>query len=135
MGQLMSRKRASAISTALFLVSLAIMIFIGSWWPAIMLAIGVPVALRQFLLGRHFDMCVTLFVFCGVFVTEQFDISWEILLPVLFVIGAIYILMREFQESKEHPEDIEDEDTNLEIEESLEDQQAKKKQKNDARTN
>jgi len=131
MGQLTSRKRASAICTALFLVGLAIILFIGNWWPGIMLAIGVPLALRQFLLGRHFDMCITLFVFGGVFVTEQFAISWEILLPILFVLAAIYILMREFQESKEHPEDIEDEDINHEIEESLEDQHTKRKKNND----
>ncbi len=126
MEQLTSRKRASAICTALFLVGLAILFFMDSWWPGIMLVIGIPIALRQFLLGRHFDMCISLFVFGGVFVTEQFDLRWEILLPILFVLAAIYILMREFQEGKEHPEDIEDEDINHEIEESVEDQHSKK---------
>lgn len=118
MSQLTSRKRASAICTALFFIGLAIIFLMGNWWPGIMLAIGIPLALRQFLLGRFFDMCVSLFIFGGVFVTEQFEIDWKILLPVMFILAAIYILIREFQENKEHPEDIEDEDVNHEIEES-----------------
>jgi predicted membrane protein len=118
MGQLTSRRRASAICTALFFIGLAIVFFIGSWWPGIMLAIGIPLALRQFLLGRLFDMCISLFIFGGIFVTEQFDIDWKTLLPVMFILAAVYILIREFQENKEHPEDIEDEDVNHEIEES-----------------
>jgi hypothetical protein len=47
----------------------------------------------------------------------QFDISWEILLPVLFAVGGIYILFREFLESKEEPLEEEEEDINQEIEE------------------
>lgn len=120
MGQITSRRRASAISTSLFLIGIAIVAMIGSWWPGVMLAIGIPLALRQFLLGRVFDMYVSLFVFGGVFVTVQFDISWQVLLPIIFVLAAIYILLREFQEGKEHPEDIEEEDLNHEIEEKNE---------------
>jgi len=82
-----------------------------------MLAVGLPLALRQYLLGRHYDMGVSLFVFVGVFVTVQFDISWEVLLPVLFALGGIYILFREFLESKEKTEVEEEEDLNQEIEE------------------
>ena len=93
-----------------------------------MLAVGLPLALRQFLLGRTFDMCMSLFVFGGVFITEQFDISWQILLPIIFVLAAIYILLREFQENREHPEDIVDEDVNHEIEE-LQKQKKDRRQK------
>ena len=115
--RLMSEKRAKAISVALFLVGLACISYFQMWWPGIMLAVGLPLALRQYLLGRHYDMGVSLFVFVGVFVTVQFDISWEVLLPVLFALGGIYILFREFLESKEKTEVEEEEDLNQEIEE------------------
>jgi predicted membrane protein len=114
---LASKKRAKAISVALFLVGLAIISYLGAWWPGIMLAVGVPLALRQYLLGRHYDMGVTLFVFLGVFFTVQFDISWEVLLPVLFALGGIYILFREYLESKTESEEEHEEDVNEEIEE------------------
>src|SRR3972149_298541 len=98
MTQIVSRKRAKSISVALFLVGLAIVTYLQAWWPGIMLAIGIPLALRQYLLGRHYDMGVSLFVFIGVFVTVQFNISWEVLLPVLFALGGIYVLFREYLE-------------------------------------
>ncbi len=113
---LISKKRAKTISVALFLIGLAIVSYLAAWWPGIMLAVGIPLALRQYLLGRHYDLGISLFVFVGVFVTVQFNISWEILLPVLFAIGGIYILCREFLESKE-PLAEEEEDINHEIEE------------------
>lgn len=117
MSQIVSRKRAKALSVALFLIGLAIVSYLQAWWPGIMLAVGIPLALRQYLLGRHYDMIVSLFVFIGVFVTVQFDISWEILLPVLFALGGVYILFREYLESKEETLEEEEEDINQEIEE------------------
>ena len=99
--QLTSKKRAQAFSTALFFIGLAILTVTQQWWPGIMLAIGLPLALRQYLLGRTYDMSISLLVFLGTFVTVQFDISWQLLLPVLFTVGAIYTLAREFLTSEE----------------------------------
>ncbi len=117
MKRLVSKRRAKAFSVALFLIGLAILAYLKAWWPGIMLVIGIPLALKQYLLGRHWDVGVTLFVFLGVFVTVQFNISWEVLLPVLFALGGIYILFREFLESKEEPLEEEEDDINQEIEE------------------
>ena len=117
MHRIVSKKRAKAYSVSLFLIGLAILSFVQPFWPGIMLVVGIPLALRQYLLGRTYDMCVSLFVFVGVFATVQFNISWEILLPVLFAIGGFYILFREFLESKEEPLEEEEEDINQEIEE------------------
>ena len=115
--QFMSKKRTKALTVALFLIGLAVITYLQTWWPGIMLVVGLPLALRQYLLGRHYDMGVTLFVFIGVFVTVQFNISWEVLLPVLFAVGGIYVLFREFLESKEETIADEEEDLNQEIEE------------------
>lgn len=122
---LISKKKAKMITAALFILGLAILTYTKNWWPGIMLAFGLPLALRQYFLGRHYDMGVSLFVFIGVFVTVQFDISWEILLPVLFTLGGIYIFFREFIESEEAPETEEEENLNHEIEEEAEDRHPK----------
>lgn len=114
---LTSMKTAKAFSLALFLVGLALLTYIRTWWPGIMLAIGLPLALRQYLVGRKYDMCVSLFVFIGVFVTVQFHISWEALLPILFTLGAIYIFFREYLEGKTHTQAEDEEELNAEIEE------------------
>ena len=50
---LVSRRRAKVLSFAIFLIGLAIVSYLNIWWPGIMLAIGIPLAMRQYLLGRH----------------------------------------------------------------------------------
>ena len=116
---LTSKKKAHAISTALFLIGIAVLIFTGVWWPGIMLAIGIPLALRQYLLGRTYDMAISILIFIGSFVTVQFDISWRILLPVLFTLGALYILFREFFSPDPVTEEEKEEDLQHQIEEDL----------------
>lgn len=115
--QTISRRRIKALTTALFLVGLAILSYLQTWWPAIMLVVGIPLALRQYFLGRHYDMGISLFVFLGVFITVQFNISWQVLLPVLFAIGGLYVLFREYLESRTETLEEEEEDINKEIEE------------------
>jgi predicted membrane protein len=113
-----SKKKAHALSTALFLIGLVVLVVMEVWWPGIMLVVGLPLALRQYLLGRTYDMCISLLVFLGTFITVQFDITWRIFLPILFTIGAIYVLCREFMSPEEEEEEVEkDEDAQHEIEE------------------
>jgi len=112
-----SRKKAHSLSTALFLIGLALLAFTENWWPGIMLAVGLPLAIRQYLLGRPYDTAVTLLVFVGTFITVQFEITWRIFLPILFTLGAIYILCREFIAPDPTTEEEEEENTQHEIEE------------------
>ena len=115
--KIMSKKKAHALASAFFLIGLAILFYTGKWWPGIMLVVGLPLALRQYLLGKLYDMTISLIVFLGVFITVQFDIQWNILLPVLFTLGGIYIFFREFFGPKEENEKEKEEDINKEIEE------------------
>ena len=112
-----SKKRAGSLSASLFLLGLATLVFTQAWWPGIMLIVGLPVALRQFLLGRNYDMLVTLTVFIGTFITATFDISWQIFLPILFTIGAIYIFFKEFLGPDETDEREREAQTKVELEE------------------
>lgn len=110
---LTSTKKAQALSTALFLIGLAVLIFTQDWWPGIMLAVGLPLALRQYLLGRTYDTMISLLVFVGTFITVQFNIAWRLFLPILFTLGALYVLFREFfgqeESEEEREEDVEHE--------------------------
>ncbi len=112
-----SKKKAIGLSMALFLVGLAIISYLGAWWPGIMLVIGVPLALREYLMGKIYDTAITLVIFLGVFVTVSFNISEKFLLPVLFMLGGIYIFFRDFIEDKTMSEADREEDLNEELEE------------------
>jgi len=114
---IVSKQRAKAICSALFLVGLGIVGFTANWWPGVMLAIGIPLALRQYLLRKPYDVFVTLLIFVGVFVTAQFNNSWNIIMPVMFTVGGIYVFFRDYIESKLSPEPETEENINEEIEE------------------
>lgn len=114
---LVSQKTAKRLSFALFLMFIALITYLRAWWPGIMLGIGIPLAFRQFLLGRRYDMGISLFVFIGVFITVYFNISWEVLLPILFTTGGLYLFLREYIESTTQTTSEQEEDQNHEIEE------------------
>ncbi len=118
MHPLTSKRKALTLATILFLIGLAILIVTDAWWPGIMLAVGLPLSLRQYLLGRSYDTMVSLFVFVGTYISVDYDISWRVLLPVLFTLGAIYILCREFFGPEEMTEEEKEEELNHEIEET-----------------
>ena len=98
------RHRAKLIALIIFLILLILFALTDMLWPGLMLAVGIPLAIFQYVQGRFYDMGITLFVFIGAFITVQFDIQWEVLLPVLFAIGGIYIFFREWVESRTEEE-------------------------------
>ncbi|NGX34352.1 MAG: hypothetical protein K1060chlam1_00704 [Candidatus Anoxychlamydiales bacterium] len=123
---IMSKKKAQSLSFALFLIGLAIITYFKYWWPGIMLTVGMPIALKQYLIGKRFDMAISLIVFLGAFITVQFDIKWEIVLPVLFTIGGLYVFFREFFGPKDITETDIEENKNKEIEEEKEEEEKEK---------
>jgi hypothetical protein len=93
---ILSKKTAHLLSTIVFLSGLVLLSYLKYIWPALLLLIGICLALKQYLIGKHFDMGVSLFVFLGAYITVQFDIHWQIALPSLFALGGIYLFIREF---------------------------------------
>ncbi|NGX44024.1 MAG: hypothetical protein K1060chlam3_00182 [Candidatus Anoxychlamydiales bacterium] len=122
---IMSNRKAQSLSFALFLIGLAIITYFKYWWPGLMLTVGLPIALKQYLVGKRFDMIISLIVFLGAFITVQFDIKWEVVLPVLFTIGGLYVFFREFFGPKDITEADIEENQNKEIEEEEEEEEKK----------
>jgi hypothetical protein len=114
---ILCRRKATTISAALALAGLGITGLSGHWWPAVMLAAGLPLALRQYLLRKYYDVAITLFVFIGAFVTASMDISLELILPIIFITSGIYIFFRDYLENSCLAEVEKEENLNEEIEE------------------
>lgn len=93
---LISRKKAEAISSGVFLIALGILFYFNAWWPGILLAIWAFLATRQSLTGRHLDLVVSTFILVGLFIVMTFNISWSVLGPLLFVLGGAYMIFREY---------------------------------------
>ena len=116
-----SYRRAKAISGSLFLIGAAILLLTDNWWPNILLVIGIPLAIRHYLLGRTYDMFLSLAIFGGGFIASGWDIKWDILAPVILVIAALYMLAREFFDPELYSEAEDEESLNREIDESSDD--------------
>lgn len=119
MHQILSKRRAHSFSMALFFVGLAILSFTGEWWPGILLAVGIPMALRKTLLGKGYDAFLILVIFGGVYVSYTITIRNDLILPILFLVAALFIVVREFASGYIHDEAEDEEDLNHEIEEDL----------------
>lgn len=110
-----SHRKANSISIGLFFIGLGALTFSRIFWPWILLVIGIPVIVRQYLRGQYYDMLVSGIIFGGGFIIATFDVLWASLVGVLFTISGIYIIFREYFVSKERVGDEAIEDAKQEI--------------------
>ena len=112
-------------------VGFAILAAFGKWWPGILLAIGIPVSLRNFLTGKVYEGFVSLVIFFGVYLSYYFEFRGRVAAVVIFGLGALYFFLKEFVPPAE-PDETEDEmeeDINHEIEEDYQPDDKSKKDK------
>lgn len=94
--KVLSKKKAYAISNGIFLISLGVLIVTKAWWPGILLAIWATVASRQYLSGRFYYAIISSIVLLGLFALSFFKFDFDILAPILLVVGGIFIIFREY---------------------------------------
>ena len=114
---IISEKKASGITSGIFLIILAYLAFINSWWPGILIAVGVTSALRQLFRGHYYDMTLSIVIFGGLFAVFYLKFEIAVLLPVLLVIAGIYIILREYIQPDEETEEEKEDEIQHEIEE------------------
>ena len=115
-----SFRTAATIGATLFLLGLAGLALLGVFYPEVILVIGLPLALWQYLLGKRYEAAKTFAIFAGLYCILKFPMPWEIIMPVLFGIGALFILARELlnpfdvDEAEEEESVMRDSEQNLE---------------------
>lgn len=92
----LSKRKIEALANGAFLIGLGILFYTDLWWPGILLVLWVTLALRQYLSGRIYDFFISSVILLGLFILSLLRLDWSILVPVLFVIGGIYIIFREY---------------------------------------
>lgn len=96
----MRRNMIRAISAGILLIGLGTLFYTNFWWPGILIVLWGSISSREYLSKRYYDFFITSVILLGLFVMYYVKINWNIMLPVLFVIGGIYIVSREFFFSK-----------------------------------
>lgn len=93
---LLSKRKADAVSNALFFILLGMMIYTGALWPWLLIAFWAWLGSRQLLTARLYDFGISTFLFIGLFLVAYFNLNWTVLTPVLFVVGGLYLILREY---------------------------------------
>lgn len=109
----LAKRKIHAISNGIFLMGIALLIVTAWWWPGILLVLWATLATRQYLADRTFDLVVTTIILVGLTVVNLFPWGWNVMMPILFLLGGIYIIFREFL----YGEDSNGEEKSVEIEE------------------
>lgn len=114
----LSKKKADAISVGVFLIALGILLYTNAWWPGILLAIWAMLATRELFTRRYYDLVLSSIIFLGLYVVYFLKVDWSVLMPVLFVVGGIYLIFRESYYATEEDEIERNTESEEEIEES-----------------
>lgn len=119
---LLSKKKAFAISNGVFLIGLGILFYTNTWWPGILAVVWSSLIFRQGCTGRLYDFIISSIILLTLFFIALFNLKWDVLMPVLFVIGGIYIIFREYF----FAEDTNGEDKAQEIKDDIDDERQSK---------
>ncbi len=94
------KRRASAISGGIFLISLGILIITGWWWPGIMIAIGLAGCAELVFRGQIGRGIGTLAFFCAiplvVWIIQAASIPWAIVGPLILIGIGVIVLVKAF---------------------------------------
>lgn len=93
---LLTKRKSDAIANGAFLIGLGILLFTNAWWPGILLVLWISLFFRQYLTGRVYDAFISTVILVGLFLVSFIKINWSVIIPVLFVIGGIYLIFREY---------------------------------------
>jgi hypothetical protein len=91
------KRKASAISGGIFLISLGVLLYTGWWWPGIMFAIGLSAGAELVFRGKTLRGIGTLAFFCAIpiaiWVVQETEIPWTLVGPLVLIgIGVIVLV-------------------------------------------
>lgn len=90
------RSKIEAIGNGVFLICLGFLFYFNWWWPGILVAVWASLATRQLLTGRKQDLLLSTFLLGSLFVVAFFKLSWDLITPILFILGGGYLIIKEF---------------------------------------
>jgi hypothetical protein len=94
------KRKASAISGGIFLISLGVLLATGWWWPGIMIAIGLSSGAELVFRGRIVAGIGSLAFFCAipivVAIIQATQIPWTVVIALVLVGIGVITLVKAF---------------------------------------
>jgi len=102
----LKKRKADTIFNGIFLILLGFLFYTGQWWPGILFAFGLTLAIRHYLTGRRLSLLFTV-LSVGVLgvITLAGNLLWT-LFPLFLMAGGIFLVAKEFLLFKNKPEDL-----------------------------
>jgi hypothetical protein len=119
---IVTHRKADNISLGVLLIGLGVLSFLNSWWPGILVVIGLSMIVRQYLRGRFYDIFLSALIFGGLFVVAFFGYMRDYIIPVCLTIGGIYLIFREYMIPKVRIGDERVEDAGEEVNDAADDE-------------
>lgn len=90
----LSKRQADRFSKGFFLILLGLLLYAKSLWPGLLFAIGISIALRQYLMGKRLDCLITtaFFGFLGFIVL--IGMAFSFLFPFIFIGVGLYLVLK-----------------------------------------
>jgi hypothetical protein len=83
----------SGIAGGIFLIGLGMLIITGSWWPGIMIVIGLAVGADRAFRGNYMQALTALAVCSAIVLISTVNIPWNIFGPfILISMGAVVLV-------------------------------------------
>lgn len=100
-----SSKPANIAAAIVFILCTGLFSYTGvqNWLPFLVLNLGIAVIVRQMLLRNHVDTIVMLVLFGAAFVSTLLGFFAVVFLPAIFIIAAVYFIVRQFFSFKSTP--------------------------------
>lgn len=93
---LLPKRKAESIAHGVFFILLGYLFYTDRWWPGILFALGVTIAIRQILTGRQIDFLITLALIALLGIITLTGFAFSSLFPLLFIAIGLYLVIREF---------------------------------------
>ncbi len=84
-------KKVENISHGALFIGLGVLALLDSWWPGLIIVLGIFFTLKNALSKNYFKMLISVLSFVGAYICVQYPLmmSWSFVLPfALFAIGA-----------------------------------------------
>lgn len=89
------KRKADTISNGIFLIMLGILFYTRQWWPGILFALGLTLAVRQMLSGRRLEFFVTVIILAILGLVTLAGHVFSMFFPLLFIVIGIYLIAKE----------------------------------------
>ncbi len=88
-----AQQTKSSIAGGIFLIGIGILIMTGSWWPGILLVIGLAIAADRAFHGNYMQALTALAICLAIGLVSMANIPWRIYGPfILISVGVVTVV-------------------------------------------